>query len=67
MAYGPNFAELFRRAAIYADRILKGAAPGDLPVEQPMHFELVLNIKTANSLGLSFPPSILLRADEVFQ
>ncbi len=67
MAYGPNFAELFRRAAIYTDRILKGAAPGDLPVEQPMRFELVLNIRTAKTLGLSFPPSILLRADEVFQ
>jgi putative ABC transport system substrate-binding protein len=67
MAYGPNFAELFRRAAIYTDRILKGAAPGDLPVEQPMRFELVLNIRTANALGLSFPPAILLRADEVFQ
>ena len=67
MAYGPNFAELFRRAAIYTDRILKGAAPGELPVEQPMRFELVLNIRTAKSLGLSFPPSILLRADEVIQ
>ncbi len=67
MAYGPSFAELFRRAAIYTDRIFKGTAPRDLPVEQPMRFELVINIKTAKSLGLSFPPSILLRADEVFQ
>ena len=67
MAYGPSFAALFRRAAIYTDRILKGARPGDLPVEQPMRFELVLNMRTANTLGLSFPPSILLRADEVFQ
>jgi putative ABC transport system substrate-binding protein len=67
MAYGPNFAELFRRAAIFTDRILKGAPPGDLPVEQPMRFELVLNIRTAKALGLSFSPSILLRADEVFQ
>ncbi len=67
MAYGPNFAELFARAAIYTDRILKGAAPSDLPVEQPMRFELVLNLRTAKTLGLSFPPSILLRADEVFQ
>jgi putative ABC transport system substrate-binding protein len=67
MAYGPSFAELFRRAAIYTDRILKGAAPGELPVEQPMRFELALNIRTAKILGLSFPPSILIQADEVFQ
>jgi putative ABC transport system substrate-binding protein len=65
MAYGPSFATLFRRAAIYVDRILKGAAPSDLPVEQPMHFELVINTKTAKSLGLRFPRSILIRADEV--
>ena len=67
MAYGPNFAELFRRAAVYTDRILKGATPGELPVEQPMRFELALNIRTAKTLGLSFPPSILIQADEVFQ
>ena len=65
MAYGPNFAELFRRAAFYVDRILKGATPSELPVEQPIHFELVINIKTAKSLGLAFPRSILIRADEV--
>jgi putative ABC transport system substrate-binding protein len=67
MAYGPNFAELFRRAAIFVDRILKGATPSDLPVEQPMRFELVINIKTMKSLGLNFPPSILIWADEVIQ
>lgn len=67
MAYGPNFAELFRRAAIFVDRILKGATPSDLPVERPMHFELVINTKTMKSLGLSFPPSILIWADEVIQ
>jgi len=67
MAYGPNFAELFRRAAIYVDRLLQGATPSDLPVEQPMRFELVINIKTMQSLGLSFPPTILLQADEVIQ
>ncbi len=67
MAYGPNFAELFRRTAIYVDRILKGAAPRDLPVEQPMHFELVINTKTMKAFGLSFPPSILIQADEFIQ
>ena len=67
MAYGPSFAELFRRAAAYTDRILKGAAPSELPVELPMRFELVINMKTAKSLGFSFPRSILIRADEVIQ
>ena len=67
MAYGPSFAELFRRAAAYVDRILKGAAPSELPVELPMRFELVINMKTAKSLGFSFPRSILIRADEVIQ
>jgi len=67
MSYGPNFSELFRRVAIYTDRILKGATPGDLPVEQPMHFELVVNNKAAKFLGLSFPGLILIRADEVIQ
>jgi len=67
MSYAPGIAEGFHRGATYVDRILKGAKPGDPPVEQPAKFELVINLKTAKALGLTIPQSLLLRADEIIQ
>jgi putative ABC transport system substrate-binding protein len=67
LAYGPNLVEMFRRSAFHVDKILKGAAPGTMAVEQPTKFELVINLKTAKGLGLAIPRPLLLRADEVIE
>jgi putative ABC transport system substrate-binding protein len=67
MSYGPSLRDLYRRSATFVDKILKGAKPDDLPVEQPTKFELAINLKTAKVLGLTIPPSLLQRADEIIQ
>jgi putative ABC transport system substrate-binding protein len=67
MSYGPDQRAIFRRAAVYVDKILKGAKPADLPVEQPSRFEFLVNQRTAKALGVTIPPSVLLRVDEIME
>jgi putative ABC transport system substrate-binding protein len=67
MSYGPNPVDLYRRAGVYVDKILRGAKPSDLPIEQPVKYDFALNLKTAKSLGLDIPPTLLARADEVIE
>jgi putative ABC transport system substrate-binding protein len=67
MSYGPNMPAIYRRAAVFVDKILKGTPPGEIPVEQPVSHDLIINLKTARALGLTLPPAIIARADEVIE